>query len=123
MAETGNRVPLRRETWNPLPGSSSLETTYLIGSMLVRQFGPEVFLNINRAHCGIENPLHYVKDVRRGEDACRGRTKSSPLILAAMRNTVLDLLRRDGWNNIAEALRRHAIKISQAFKLPGIAEN
>ena len=100
-----------------------METTYLIGSMDTQQYGPEVFLKINRAHWGIENSLHYVKDVSLGEDACRVRTKAAPQILAGVRNAVVSLFRRDGWTNIAEALRHHAAKISKAFKLIGIAEN
>lgn len=114
---------VERETWNRQPGSHSIERAYLIGSMDTRQYGPEVFLKINRAHWGIENRLHYVRDVSMGEDACRVRTKSSPQILAGARNAVLGLFRRDGWTNIAEALRHHAVKISKAFKLLGIAEN
>jgi hypothetical protein len=114
---------VERETWNRQPDSHSVERAYLIGSMDARQYGPEVFLKINRAHGGIENRLHYVKDVSMGEDACRVRTKAAPQILAGVRNAVLGLFRRDGWNNIAEALRHHAVKISKAFKLIGIAEN
>jgi len=114
---------VERETWNRQPGAYTVETTYLIGSMDTRQYGPEVFLKINRAHWGIENRLHYVKDVSLGEDACRVRTKSSPQVLAGVRNAVVSLFRRDGWTNIAAALRHHAVKISKAFKLIGIAEN
>jgi hypothetical protein len=114
---------VQRETWNRQPGAHSIEDAYLIGSMDTRQYGPEVFLKINRAHWGIENRLHYVKDVSMGEDACRVRTKSSPQILAGVRNAVLGVLRRDGWTNIAEALRHLAAHTRKAFKLLGIAEN
>jgi hypothetical protein len=114
---------VERKTWNRQPGSYRVETTYLIGSMDSRKYVPEGSLRINRAHWGIENRLHYVKDVSLGEDACRVRTKSSPQILAGVRNAVVSLFRRDGGNNIAAALRHHAVKISKAFTLIGIAEN
>jgi predicted transposase YbfD/YdcC len=114
---------IRRQTWNRTPGSYEDETAYLIGSMDHKRWGPEVFLEINRMHWSIENRLHHVRDVTMGEDACRVRTGSAPQILAGLRNSVLALLRRDGWTNIAAALRHHAVKVSKALKLIGIAEN
>lgn len=114
---------IRRETWNRTLGSYQVEVAYLIGSMDTERWGPEVFLWINRTHWSIENQLHYVRDVTMGEDACRVRSGSAPQVLAGIRNTVLALLRRDGWSNIAAALRHHCVKVSKALKLIGIAEN
>ena len=53
-------------------------------------------LALSRAHWGIENRLHWVRDVTLGEDACRVRTRAAPQVLAACRNAVLTLLRRLG---------------------------
>jgi len=114
---------IRRQTWNRTPGLYQDEVAYLIGSMDHRRFGPEVFLQINRTHWAIENRLHYVRDVTMGEDACRVRSGSAPEILAGLRNAAIALLRRDGWANIAAALRHHAAKVSKALKLIGIMEN
>lgn len=111
---------IRRQTWNRTPGSYQDEVAYLIGSMDHQRWGPEVFLGINRTHWAIENRLHYVRDVTMGEDACRVRTGSAPQILAGVRNSVLALLRRAGWTNIAAGLRHHAVKVSKALKLIGI---
>jgi Transposase DDE domain len=49
-------------------------------------------LQLARGHWGIENGLHFVRDVTLGEDACRVRTGAAPQILAAIRNTVVHLL-------------------------------
>ncbi|WNI18049.1 hypothetical protein [Actinacidiphila sp. ITFR-21] len=56
----------------------------------------------------IENRLHRVRDVTFGEDRSRIRTGNAPRVMAALRNTVITLLRPDGHQNIAAALRRHA---------------
>lgn len=64
-----------------------------------------------------------MRDVTLGEDACRVRTGSAPQVLAGVRNAVVALLRRDGWTNVAAALRHHAVKVAKALRLVGIPEN
>lgn len=54
------------------------------------------------------NKLHHVRDVTFGEDGSQVRTGHAPRIMATLRNTVISLLRRAGWDNIAKALRHHA---------------
>ena len=49
---------------------------------------------MNGARVGIENRLHYVRDVTLGEDASQVRTGAAPQVMAALRNVVLGLLRR-----------------------------
>jgi hypothetical protein len=86
-------------------------------------YGPEVFLKLNREHWAIENKLHYVRDVTMGEDACRVRSGAAPQVLAGIRNSAIALARRDGWKNVAAALRHYAIKTAEALHLIGIVEN
>lgn len=114
---------IRREVSNRTPKSHSTETAYLISSLDYNDHRAEFFLRKNRGHWGIENRLHYVRDVTMGEDACRVRMGSAPQVLAGIRNAVLNLLRLDGWQNIAAALRHHSVKVHKAFKLIGITEN
>ncbi len=45
-------------------------------------------------HWGIENRLHYVRDVTLGEDACRVRSGSAPQALACLRNATMHLLKK-----------------------------
>jgi hypothetical protein len=112
---------VRRETWGRGgPGSHECETEYLISSLDLRRHTPAEFLAYNRGHWCIENRLHYVRDVTMGEDACRVRTGSAPQVLAGVRNTVIGLLRRAGWDNIAAALRHHAARVADALLLVGI---
>ena len=86
-------------------GSVSMETRYAITS-LGRETGPGKLLEYVRGHWGIENRLHYVRDVTLGEDASQVRTGAAPQVMAALRNVVLGLLRSGGETNIAAAIRR-----------------
>jgi hypothetical protein len=58
-----------------------------------------------------------------GEDACRVRTGSAPQVLAGVRSAVVALLRRDGWANIAAALRHHAVNVAKALLSVGLPDN
>ena len=69
---------------------------------------PERLLELWRGHWQIENRLHYVRDVTMGEEACRVRSGQAPRVLAALRNTTLNVLRLADVTNIAEALRAFA---------------
>ena len=76
-----------------------------ITSMVSRRGTPAVIAAHVRGHWGIENKLHYVRDVTYGEDASRVRTKNAPQNMASMRNLTIGTLRADGWTNIAAGLR------------------
>lgn len=45
--------------------------------------------------------------------------KYAPHVMAALRNTVIGLLRQNGITNIAEALRRHAARPKEPLALIG----
>jgi len=68
-----------------------------------------------RAHWGIENRAHYVRDVTLGEDASRIRT--GPGIMARIRSVALNILRADGTQNISEALYTNAVSFDQLLAL------
>lgn len=74
----------------------SMETVYLITSLPAAEAGPARLLALSRAHWGIENRLHYVRDVSMDEDRCRVRAGARAL--ASMRNGVLAIIRRLGCN-------------------------
>lgn len=70
-----------------------------------------------RGHWGIENKVHYVRDVTWAEDGSQVRTAAAPQVLAACRNLALSLLRRAGHENIAAALRTLAGRPPHAVQL------
>jgi hypothetical protein len=73
-----------------------------------------------RDHWGIENRLHYVRDVAFQEDACRIRSGDAPQNLAALRNALISLLRLNGQSNIAAALRACTWQTSRLLTTLGI---
>ena len=75
-------------------GKQSTETVYAITSLTAAEDTPARLLALARAHWGIENRLHYVRDVAWGEDQGRTRTGAAPQVLAALRNAALTLIRR-----------------------------
>ena len=81
---------------------------------------PATLLCHVRGHWGIENRLHYVRDVTLGEDASQVRSGAAPQVMAAPRNTILALLRHAGWTNIAAAIRHIAWQPGAALLLLGI---
>jgi len=101
-------------------GETKREVAYAVTSLRPNEASPERLLKLNRGHWGIENRLHYVRDVTFGEDASQVRTDAVPEVMAALRNTVIGLLRIAGAKNIAEALRRNAACPREALMMVGI---
>jgi predicted transposase YbfD/YdcC len=86
------RIERRRR----IRGEESVEVVHAITSLSPERADAARLLELSRAHWGIENRLHWVRDVTLGEDACRVRTGAAPQVLAACRNAVLTLVRRLG---------------------------
>ena len=78
-------------------GKKTIETVYAITSLDAARAGPEQLLALSRAHWGIENCLHYVRDVSCREDQARAHAGHAPEALAACRNTALTAIRRLGF--------------------------
>jgi hypothetical protein len=78
-------------------------------------------LQLVRHHWHIENRSHWVRDVTFEEDRSQVRVGSIPRVMAAIRNTVIGLLRVNGATNIAAATRRMAARTAEALALLGIS--
>ena len=89
-------------------GKRSREIVYAITSLDHRQADPGLLADWLQNHWGIENRVHHVRDVTHGEDASRIRTGTGPQLMAALRNTDLNLARLRGETNIAASQRRNA---------------
>jgi hypothetical protein len=63
-----------------------------------------------------------VQEVTMDEDPTQTHTGNAPHVPAALRNAVLNLFRRQGWNNIADAFRYHNACVDQALTLIGAAQ-
>jgi predicted transposase YbfD/YdcC len=94
LAWPGAAQVARIERERRIGNKVSAEVAYLVTSLTAAQAGPERLLDLARAHWGIENQLHYVRDVSMDEDRCRVRAGARPL--ATSRNLVLNLIRSRG---------------------------
>ena len=72
------RIERRRE----IARKASTEIVYLITSLPPEAASPQRLLRLARDHWGIENRLHYVRDVAFAEDRCRVRAGARPLACA-----------------------------------------
>ena len=89
-----------------IKGETTEEVVYGITSLDLQEANAKRLLELTRGHWGIENKLHYVRDVTFGEDGCRVRKGSAPQVLAAVRNAVIHLLAQVDASSIAAAIRR-----------------
>ena len=96
-------------------GRKSVEVVYLITSADHQAAPPATLAAWVQGHWGIENRLHWVRDVTYDEDRSQVRTGNSPQVMATLRNTAISLLRQAGWTNIAAALRHHAAHPDQTI--------
>jgi predicted transposase YbfD/YdcC len=83
----------------------SVETVYAITSLGHRDADARLLAGWIRSHWTIENCLHWVRDVTEGEDHSSVRTGSGPQVMAALRNTAINIIRLGGGTNIAAAHR------------------
>lgn len=113
--DLGQAFQLVRE--RTIRGQTTTEVSYGITSLPPEDADATTLLNLTRPHWGIENRVFHVRDVTLGEDQCRVRTGTAPLILSTLRNATLNLLRRKNISNIAAALRRHAAQPLEALGL------
>jgi hypothetical protein len=75
-------------------------------------------LALSRAHWGIENRLHYVRDVSCREDQARTHAGHAPQVLAAFRNTTLTIIRRLGFKVVEgfEHFAEHRLDAIEAVR-------
>ena len=68
---------------------TSTETVYLITSLTAREAAPEHIAAYIRSHWGIENQVHWVRDVTLREDSSKVSAANRPANLATLRNAQL----------------------------------
>lgn len=112
LQQVGRLTCLRRRK-----AQTTRQTSYLITSLSPQQASPAQVLALVRGHWGIENRLHWVRDVTFDEDRSQIRTRAAPQVMAALRNLVISLLRLCQVRNIAAALRTLAGSPKRALSL------
>ncbi len=67
------------------------ETEIVLSSRPASQLNASELQAARRGHWGIENPIHYVRDVTFGEDRSTVCKKDAPRNMAALRNLVIGI--------------------------------
>jgi predicted transposase YbfD/YdcC len=98
-------------------GKAEIEVVYGITSRPRELCGARTLLELTRGHWGIENGLHYVRDVTFREDASRIRKGSAPQVMAILRNVVVFLFKRLGHKNAATAMRHYVCHPGKAVEV------
>jgi predicted transposase YbfD/YdcC len=87
-------------------GKWHAETVYAITDLTVAQAGPAELADTARAHRGIENRLHWVRNVTFTEDPSQIRTSHGPAVTATLRTSPSACTAKTGATNIAAACPR-----------------
>jgi predicted transposase YbfD/YdcC len=108
---------LQRQFIKLKTGQITAETCYGLTSLKASQAGPDRLLSLLRTYWGIENGLHYRRDVTFKEDRCRLKIGQAARVMASLNNLVLALILRQGYTSVPEARRRYAAEPLAALKL------
>lgn len=109
-----------REVFELSGAIRSCETVYGLTSATWQKAGPARLLGLVRGQWGIENGLHWVRDVTFDEDRSQVRTGCGPRVMATLRNLAIGVLRLAGVTNIARGLRWAACAPIRALALLGL---
>lgn len=108
---------IKVESQRQLKYKTEFSTRYYISDLKKSAFK---FYQRIRGYWGVENKVHYVRDVTQGEDKSRIRTTPLPQFLAIARNLALNLYRDSGFSNMAQAQRQcqfSLVHISSLFRM------
>lgn len=98
-------IRITRDRHEHRTGDKTREHVLAITSLTDTEASPERLSALVREHWGIENRLHWIRDVDYDEDKSQIRTGNAPHIMATLRNLAISLHRIAGATNIAKALR------------------
>lgn len=110
-------VRITRERLIVTTGQRSVEVVYAICSLPFEHARPTAIATWLRQHWGIENSVHWVRDVTFDEDRHTAHTGGGAQTLATLRNTAINLHRLNGADNIAEACRVTALTANRRLDL------
>jgi predicted transposase YbfD/YdcC len=108
---------LEREVRTPDNATVRREVVYGLTSLTRAEAGPARLLELTRAYWGIENGLHYRRDVTLHEDATRMQNEKAAQVWAALNNLLVGLLPRLAFNDLPQLRRHCAAHLEQAVDL------
>jgi predicted transposase YbfD/YdcC len=108
---------LEREVWHAKYQGRTRQVVYGLTSLPPDQAPPQKLLALTRQYWGIENGLHYRRDVTLHEDNTRLTVGSSGQNMAILNNLVVSLCIQAGHANLAKARRRFSAHPAQGLRL------
>jgi predicted transposase YbfD/YdcC len=96
------------------------ETVYAVTSLTAEQADAAALLGLWQRHWGIENGVHWVRDVVFGEDRGTTRTGHAPQALAAFRNLAISVIHRWRGPEITASRQYYASHLGVLFRQLGI---
>ena len=108
---------LERLTWHEKHQGYTREVVYGLTSLSPQQASPKKLIRLLRSYWGIENGLHYRRDVTLHEDDTRLTVGQAGHNMAIFNNLAIGLCLRNGYHNLASARRRFCAKPADALKL------
>ena len=106
---------IRVERYVYKKNKKSHETAFYISDIVSNKAA--YFAKHIRGHWGIENRLHWVKDVNMKEDDSRIKKGSAPENFSILRNIVCNIYRANGFDSIKYAIELHANNFKELFEL------
>lgn len=113
----GQVFKLERRFTTLATGDVHCEVQYGLTSLTAAEASPERLLEIVRSEWGIENGLHYRRDVTFQEDQTRMTRPALARAMACINNLVIGLLNQAGFRNHAQARRQLDAHPAQALAL------
>lgn len=93
-----------------------------ITSLGSEKIDAEGLLKINRGHWGIENSVHWVRDVTCNEDHSQIRRNKGAIILSTLHDVVMNLIRLTGVKEIAKSMRAFSRRTNRVLRFLGLQE-
>lgn len=109
---------LERKRCETRTGIETTEIVYGITSCSPERASAEQLLNWTRQYWGIENGLHYRRDVTLHEDATRISQPALAKSMATINNFIVGLAQKLGFSNLAAARRAFDAAISAQLPIP-----
>lgn len=107
---------LEREVWHAKYAGRTRQVVYGMTSLTPQKASPRKLLALTRLYWGIENGLHYRRDVTLQEDATHLTVRKSGHNMAILNNLVIGLCIHHGFENLAKARRLFNAKIDLAVR-------
>jgi len=108
---------LERDVWHTQSQGWTHQVVYGLTSLSPGKASAKKLLALNRQYWGIENGLHYRRDVTLREDATRLTVGNSGHNMAVLNNLVVSLPFLAGYENLAKARRIFCAKPDLGLKL------